>query len=692
MNKIMIALVSLFFFNACQTQNQNQEMNKLKYASSPYLLQHADNPVHWMEWGDEAFALAKKTNKPLIISIGYAACHWCHVMEHESFSNQEVADYMNENFICIKVDREERPDVDRIYMDAAQMINGQGGWPLNAFALPDGKPFFAGTYFPKQRWMDVLAKITDLYVNDNQKVVDYANQLTKGISSHGLEFEAQNTSSLSADEYKKIFESFNKDIDYRQGGFNRAPKFPLPVAWEFLLQHYYLTNNKKSLNAVELTLDQMAKGGIYDQIGGGFARYSVDEIWKVPHFEKMLYDNAQLISLYSSTYKITKNPRYKEIVDQSFDFVIRELSDANGGFYSSLNADSEGEEGKFYVWTYEEIKDVIDEKHFDLITEYYQISQGGNWENGTNILMAVSSKTEFAETHNLTLDEFNNILSKADDKLLVKRADRIRPSTDNKILTAWNAMMLSACLDAFSAFGDDKYLIAAKNNALFIQNNMILKDGSLLRNYMNNKASINAFLDDYSLLAEALIKLYEITFDKQWLDLSKQITDFAIEHFYDSSVSMFYYTGDNSENLIARTIETTDNVIPASNSVMAIVLFKLGHFYENEDYISISKSMFAQIANKIHQAGPWYAKWASLQGLMTYGLNEVVITGNNANELNLHLQKNYLPNSIFIGGNEENLPLLKNRIIDGKTMIYVCKNKTCKLPVENVEDALKQIN
>ncbi len=530
----------------CQGQDNKENMNKLKYASSPYLLQHADNPVHWQEWGEEAFAQAKKENKPLIISIGYAACHWCHVMEHESFSDEEVAAYMNENFVCIKVDREERPDVDRIYMDAAQLINGQGGWPLNAIALPNGKPFFVGTYFPKQRWMDIMAKIHDLYINENGKVVSYANQLANGIGPHSFD-SSQNAArqEFPVEDYEGLIDSWDKQIDYKLGGFNRAPKFPLPVAWEFLLQYFYLTGNEAALKPVLLTLDEMAKGGIYDQIGGGFARYSVDEFWKVPHFEKMLYDNAQLISLYANAYKTTKKPRYKEIIEQSFDFVIRELSDENGGFYSSLNADSEGEEGKFYVWARHEFNEAVADDLRDLIGEYYQLKPQGNWENGNNILLPKSDKDEFAKSKDIDFEKFVEILARADEQLLNYRNKRERPSTDNKILTAWNGLMLNACLDAYTALGDKKYLAAAIKNAEFLEKNMLEEDGSLLRNFMNGKSSIHAFLDDYAIMANAMTHLYGISFDKHWLDMAESLADYSIDHFRDEKSGMFFYTSDN---------------------------------------------------------------------------------------------------------------------------------------------------
>lgn len=695
-NPIILILV-LLMINSCNGQvsdkAKSESMNKLIYSSSPYLLQHSDNPVHWQEWGEEALQRAKDENKPIIISIGYAACHWCHVMEHESFSDDEVAAYMNENFICIKVDREERPDVDRIYMDAAQLINGQGGWPLNVFALPDGKPFFAGTYFNKVQWMDVLSKINELYKNDYEKVVGYANQLTQGIRSNSLSKTISNQEpEFDKNEYKNLFFGWKSQIDYRLGGFDRAPKFPLPVAWEFLLQYYYLTNDKDALNAVQITLDEMAKGGIYDQVGGGFARYSTDSYWKVPHFEKMLYDNAQLVSLYSHAYQITKSIRYKEIIEQTLEFVNRELTSPEVGFYSSLNADSEGEEGKYYVFSAAEYSDATADNLKSVIARYYQISERGNWEHGKNILLPGSSKEKFARKNDLSLDQFNSLLNEADQKLLNYREKRIRPSTDDKVLTSWNALMLVAYIDAFRALGDEIYLQAAIDNALFLETNMIKKDGSLFRNFMNGKASIDAFLDDYAILSKAYMELYSITFDKHWLTISKNLTEYCLVHFFDNETGMFFYTSDISEVLIARKHEITDNVIPGSNSIMANVLVKLGHYYDNEEYIEMAKLMLGRVEDNLKESGPWYANWAKLMGLLSYESTEIAIMGDKATLMNFDIQSNYLPTSLFLGGTSENLPLLKDKLIKGKTMIYVCTNKTCKLPVENIEEALSQIN
>lgn len=697
MRIIVLLFGIVFLINSCEGQLSNNSkslnMNKLKYSSSPYLQQHAKNPVHWQEWGPEALQRAKDENKPLIISIGYAACHWCHVMEHESFSDDEVADFMNENFICIKVDREERPDVDRIYMDAAQLINGQGGWPLNAFALPDGRPFFAGTYFDKVRWMDILAKISELYKNDYEKVVEYASQLTQGINSNPLGESLNNLDQeFNKSEYESLFSGWKPQIDYSKGGFNRAPKFPLPIAWEFLLQYYYLTGNEEALKAVVVTLDEMAKGGIYDHIGGGFARYSVDAYWKVPHFEKMLYDNAQLVSLYSHAYQITKSERYKEVIEQTLDFVNRELTNAEGGFYSSLNADSEGEEGKFYVFTASEFNEAINGDLENLIANYYQISEKGNWEDGKNILLPKFSKEEFIKKHNLNLADFNSVLKNTDVQLLKYREKRERPSTDDKVLTSWNALMLKAYIDAYRALGEEEYLNSAIINAEFLEAKMINDNGSIFRNYMNKKASINAFLDDYALLAQAYLELYSITFDKHWLELSKSLTDYSMKHFLDPENAMFYYTSDLSESLIARKYEITDNVIPGSNSVMANVLLKLGHYFDNENYLELSHKMLGHFKQEIKDSGPWYANWAILMGTISYEPYEVAIMGEKAVTLNHEMQLEYQPTTLFLGGEQENLPLLKYKLVNGKTKIYVCRNKTCKLPVENVKAALEQIN
>lgn len=702
---LIITCCLVLLFSACaqstmqtsdisnNSEQDSTDKNHLANAKSPYLRQHADNPVNWHEWGPEALEKAKKENKPLLISIGYAACHWCHVMEHESFMDSSVAKIMNKNFVAIKIDREERPDIDQIYMNAAQMITGSGGWPLNAFALPDGRPYYASTYFPKEQWKKVLLQMSDLYRNQREKVEQQAEQLTRGIRAQEvITVAGDSTSEFNKATYQGIFTNYQSLIDYKKGGYNRSPKFPLPVGWEFLLQYHYLTGNRKALQAVTTTLDEMAKGGIYDQIGGGFARYSTDAAWFAPHFEKMLYDNSQLVSLYSHAYQVTKDKNYAQVIRETLAFIDREMTSPEGGFYSSLNADSEGEEGKFYVWTQDEIEKVLDEKTAALISDYYQVKKSGNWEHHKNILHRKESNKEFAKSNGLTAEQWDKILSNSKDNLLKARGKRIRPSTDDKILTSWNALMMKGYVDAYLALGDEAYLKTALKNAKFLEDNMINPNGSLWRNYKDGDAGISAFLDDYALLADAYIQLYQATFDIHWLTISKKLTNYAIAHFRNENSGMFFYTSNQSENLIARKMEITDNVIPASNSTMAHVLYKLGIYYFDKSYTSMTKTMLNHVQGNLAKGGPYYANWSRLLGVIAYEPFEIAIMGQQSKSKNLAIQKRYLPTSITMGGKAENLPSLENKLVPGATRIYVCKNRVCRLPVDEVEEALIQIN
>lgn len=690
--QIIIFLGVILNFTQCQSQLNNSDpmnthSNKLALASSPYLLQHAHNPVEWYEWGEEALTRARKENKPLLISIGYAACHWCHVMAHESFEDTTVAAYMNAHFVNIKIDREERPDIDQLYMDAAQLISGRGGWPLNAFALPDGRPFYAGTYFPKDRWMDLLKQIHNIYQEEYGKLEEQARSITEGINQQEFTLiKEDQKEQFEQDYYKDLFKSWETMIDFKLGGYAKAPKFPLPVGWEFLLQYHYLTGNSKALNAVEKTLDEMAKGGIYDQIGGGFARYSVDKYWKAPHFEKMLYDNGQLVSLYSHAYQVTKKPRYASVIRQTLSFVERELSNPDGGFYSSLDADSEGEEGRFYVWTFDELQGNLYQQEMDWVEEFYQLKKEGNWEHGQNILHSKLSISEFEMKHSLPEGSFEKSLNNIHQKLLKVRSGKTRPGTDDKILTSWNALMLKGYLDAYRALGDQQYLQKALQNARFLEKNMTQQDGSLKRNYKNGKASITAFLDDYALLAMACIHLYQSTFDIHWLNLSKSLSEYVIEHFSDDKTGLFFYTSDKSENLFARKHEVSDNVIPSSNSVMARVLYQLGLYYDDNRFSDRAISMLKIVESKLASGGPYYANWGMLFGTISHKPYEVAIMGNEALPYAIELQTQYLPTTIFMGGTQENLPLLKHKLAKEKTLIYVCRNKVCDQPVDKTSD------
>lgn len=674
------------------SRNKDQS-NRLADAGSPYLQEHADNPVDWFEWSEEALEKARTENKPLIISIGYASCHWCHVMEEESFMDTSVARIMNENFVSIKIDREERPDIDQIYLNAAQLISGSAGWPLNAFALPDGKPFYAGTYFPKHQWIKLIQKVIDAYKKENAMIVKQAEELTKGIQTYEvITLPADSLYHYGKKNYYDLSNSWEPYVDYQSGGLRGAPKFPMPANWELLLQYNHLTGNKKSLEAVMTTLDALAKGGIYDQLGGGFSRYSTDEIWKVPHFEKMLYDNGQLVSLYAHAYQKTQNPLYAEVIHSTLDFIKRELTAPNGGFYSSVNADSEEEEGKFYVWTKSEIEKIVPKNSVDLFMKYYQVSDSGNWENGSNILHRKSGRQEFALKHNIPTAAWSDILKEAKEQLMEARNKRVRPSTDDKILTAWNALMLKGYVDAYLALGNNEYLITALKNARFLEKNMMRKEGGLWRSYKDNKAGIEAFLDDYALLARSFIHLYQATFDIHWLEKSRALADYAIDHFQEAQSGLFYYTSNMSENLIARKMELADNVTPASNSVLADVLFLLGQYYNEDRYVTMSQSMLNQVYQDIANNPMYYANWARLLGLNTLRPFEVAIMGEQAVEKSIQLQKHYLPDVIFMGGIKEDLPLLENKYVEGQTIIYVCRNRTCKLPVKSVESAFQQLN
>jgi uncharacterized protein YyaL (SSP411 family) len=695
-----IIIVWLFSLASCgQPQNSRANMNftqhpftnHLIHESSPYLLQHAHNPVNWYPWGEEALGKARKENKLLIISIGYAACHWCHVMERESFENEEVASYMNEHFVAIKVDREERPDIDQLYMNAVQLMTGRGGWPLNCIALPDGRPVYGGTYFTSEQWMDMLGKVSAFVQEHPDKAEQQAAALTEGVQSSERIYLNAGEAEFTTDDLDSIFAFWKGRLDDLQGGHKGAPKFPLPIGYQFLLHYHYLTQNSDALDAVTLTLDKMAGGGIYDQIGGGFARYATDAYWKAPHFEKMLYDNAQLVSLYSAAYQLTKDDNYNIIVSETLDFIQRELTSEEGGFYASLDADSEGEEGKYYVWTRHELEQVLGHKAA-LIIDYYSVEENGNWENSQNILFKSINDKGFADQYKMTADDLKAEISEIKKILLKERAKRTPPALDDKIITSWNALMLKAYVDAYAVFDNPHYLDIALQNARFIRTKIKMPDHRLYRNYHHGKASINAFLDDYAFTIGAFISLYQTTFDEQWLEEAKQLTDYAIAHFYDNSSGMFYYTSDVDPALIARKMEVSDGVIPASNSEMAKNLFLLGHYYYSDDYSDMSKKMLRNVKQNALEGGAYYANWDILMGWFATPPYEVAILGDGVETRRKEFNKHYLPNLFLSGGKGEGrLPLLEGKLVAGQTTIYVCQDRSCKLPVTEVNEALDQI-
>jgi uncharacterized protein YyaL (SSP411 family) len=695
---ILYFIALLFSFTSCAQNTSSKKENKkfmytnaLIHETSPYLLQHAHNPVNWYPWGDEALDKAKKENKMLLISVGYAACHWCHVMEHESYEDTIVANIMNKNFICIKVDREERPDVDQVYMNAAYLINGNGGWPLNALAMPDGKPFFAGTYFPKANWIQLLEYFSNLYKTDNAKMQEQADHLAMGIRD--IENVPLNKShvSFNVNTLNEMFEGFSKNIDMVKGGTRGAMKFPMPATWEYLLQYHYLTGNKEALKAVEVTLDNMANGGIYDQVGGGFSRYATDSLWHAPHFEKMLYDNAQLVSLYSHAFQLTGNPLYKRIVYETVEFVKRELTSDEGGFYSSLDADSEGKEGKFYVWTKDEIEKLLG-KDADLFDDYFGLTESGNWESGENIPDINMGEKNLEKKYNLSDDALLRQINSLKKLVFEKRKERIRPGTDDKILTSWNALMSKGLIDAYRAFGDKNFLSLAQKNIDFLLKNTEEKNGGIYRNYKNGEATIPAFLDDYAFLINALINYYQVSFDESYLQKAGNLSRYVEDHFFDKTSQMFFYTDDQFSNLIARKMEVSDNVIPSSNSEMAKNLLLLSLYFENKNYEDQAIQMVKNVSDDIQKNPGYYSNWAQTMALQIRPPYEVAIVGNDWQQKLSALQKNYLPNTVYLGGdNEGGLPLLENKLMKGKTMIYVCENKTCQQPVEEAVEALKQI-
>lgn len=668
-----------------------KKTNRLAQASSPYLQQHAHNPVDWFEWGEEALQKAKDEQKPLLISIGYAACHWCHVMAHESFENEEIAAYMNANFVCVKVDREERPDIDQIYMDAAQIISGRGGWPLNAIALPDGRPFYAATYFPPNQWMNVLEQLQQVYSNDPERVLKAADSITEGISNQPFT-DIAIEKEFNLEQYHEAFKNHINKIDFELGGYKKSPKFMMPVGFEFFLQYHVLTKDEKALEAVNKTLFAMARGGLNDQLGGGFARYSTDEHWLVPHFEKMLYDNAQLISLYAKAFQVTGEKYFKETIENTVSFIERELADKSGGYYASIDADSEGEEGKFYVFTKNEISTLLDEKSAKIISDFYNINSQGNWEESKNILHFTVDKIEFSAKHGITVSKFEEILSTANKILFEYREKRVRPTTDDKIICSWNALLITAYVDAFKATQNENYLNFALKISQFVHKELLSSEGNLKRIFKDGKASIDAFLDDYALLAEAWIALYEVTFDIAWLNKSKLLVEYVWEHFKNEANSMFYYTSNLAKGLIARKYELSDNVIPSSNSVLATVLFKLGIIYDKPAWNLMAEKMLGKVLGETSEHGVYYANWARLLGLTVNPIYQVAILGLNAHKLAHKLQSHYLPNSIFAGGQSENLAVLQNRLVEGKTLIYVCENQTCSLPYAQIEDVIEIIS
>jgi len=660
-------------------------MNRLSQETSPYLLQHAHNPVDWYPWGDEALQKAKVEDKPILVSIGYAACHWCHVMERESFENKETADFMNRHFINIKIDREERPDLDHIYMEAVQAITGSGGWPLNVFLTPEGKPFYGGTYFPpraiynRPSWRDVLQAIRDSFREKRPEIEQQAQSLTSHVATTGSFGVGDGTPHPGAgifnkDTLRQIYDSLMGMADRQEGGFGRAPKFPQTFSIQFLLHYYYFTKEEAALQQACLSLEKMIRGGIYDQLGGGFARYSTDEKWLVPHFEKMLYDNALLVIVLSEAYQLTRKEVYRATIRQTMEFIHRELSDGQGGFYSALDADSEGEEGRYYVWDKAEI-DVVLGEGAAVFNDFYGVTAEGNWE-GKNIL-----------TRPGALSPEDPGLEQARLRLLEHRGRRIRPALDDKILLGWNALMNIACCKAYGALGEEKYREWAVQNMDFIFQR--LKGEGLYffyHSYNADKAKFPAFLDDYAGLIAALIQLQEITGKTDYLLKAKEVMQFTLRHFSEDETGFFFFSHRDQQDLIVRKKEIYDGATPSGNSLMAFNLAYMAIIFNESDWKERAVRMAASLGRPVTLYPGSFGIWATLFQALTYNIPEIVLTGRQPENARQELLQEFIPYRVFQSASTNNtqFPLLSERPVEDFPLIFLCKDYTCQLPVNEV--------
>ncbi len=683
---------------------EHQYTNQLIHENSPYLLQHAHNPVDWYAWNDAAFEKAKTENKPILVSIGYSTCHWCHVMERESFENEETATFMNRHFICIKVDREERPDVDHIYMEAVQLLSGQGGWPLNCFLLPDARPFFAGTYFPptpmyqRPSWLQVLGNIAKAYQNQPDVVTNQAEKLMSYMEKGDQKlldnsvFTGENTSFFTENTLKQIFERLQERFDKREGGFGGAPKFPSTMSLQYLLTYYHFSKNNDALAHVELSLDKMCQGGIYDQLGGGFARYATDREWLIPHFEKMLYDNALLVSVLSDAYKVTKKSLYAETIRETLDFVVREMTLSEGGFYSAYDADSEGVEGKFYIWQKSEI-DALLGTDSPLFCDFYDVSEEGNWEE-QNILWRALPFDIFAKNNKIDEAFLHKKMQECRAILFSERKKRIPPSLDDKILIAWNALMCSAYCDAFSALGDENYKqIALKNIDFLLEKFEKQNQSGFFHTYKEGVAKYEANLEDYSYLIAALLDVYTVSFDNQYLIKAKNLCLLLIKDFYDTENGLFYFASASQTDLILRRKELYDNAVPSGNSTMALNLQRLGIIFDEPKWSEMATRLLATLRTSIIHHAPSFARYATAAANECYGMREIAIIGKNAFEKVKEVQQNFIPNVIYMTSqNSDNqYPMLRDKSENDDALIYLCQNYACQKPVETVNELLNNL-
>ena len=693
--------------------------NRLINETSPYLLQHAHNPVDWYPWGEEALQRAKDEDKPILLSIGYSACHWCHVMERESFENEAIAAQMNEHFISIKVDREERPDLDAVYMEAVQMLTGGGGWPMTVFLTPEGKPFYGGTYFPPvdSRGMPgfprLLQSIADTYEKNRGEVDRITQQLTAQMGQRGQ--ITGGTGLLTVDILHQAYSTLASNFDYQNGGVGTAPKFPQAMTLEFLLRYYHHGYNQRAMEMVDLTLEKMAYGGIYDQIGGGFHRYSTDAFWLVPHFEKMLYDNALLARLYLHAHLITGRGLYRRITEETLDYVLREMTDDSGGFYSAQDADSEGEEGKFFVWSPDEIRAVLGDEEGDLLGGFFGVTEAGNFE-GRTIFNKPQKARAFAEEYGVPLDQLVTLIDRGKKALLDVREKRVHPLRDDKVLASWNGLMLRSFAEAAVALGRSDYLDAAIKNAEFLIGTM-KPDGRLLRTYRQGQAKLLGYLEDYSCVADGLLALYEATFDPRWLAEATSLADEMVELFWDEGIGGFYDTGSDHEALVVRPRDVFDNAQPCGGSVATDVLLRLAVFTGNEDYTAKAAAPLRALREFMPRSPMGTGHWLGALDFYVSVPKEIAIIGPRADQGTLGLLntvfQQFMPNKVVVGadpsqpepgkttfikGGQEGIfspieiPLLQDRtMVDGRPTAYVCQNYVCQLPVSDAESLAEQL-
>jgi len=687
-----IILFCFVFFMACKNNTAQIEdpifANALIRETSPYLLQHAHNPVDWKPWSDQVFEEAKKEDKLVIISIGYSSCHWCHVMEEETFEDEKVAEIMNKDFISIKVDREERPDVDQVYMTAVQLMSGNGGWPLNVIVLPNGKPIYGGTYHTNAQWSQVLIKINKLYKDDPTKANEYADMVANGIQDVNLIAPSDAVESLSVDILNEAITQWKPNWDLEWGGNIGARKFMLPGNLDFLMDYGVLSNDEAARSHVKTTLNQMAKGGIYDHIAGGFYRYSTDSQWNIPHFEKMLYDNAQLISLYSKAYTIFKDPIYKQIALETIAFLQKEMKNNDGGYYAAIDADSDGEEGKYYVWQTKELKDLMGNNH-DLFAAYYNTGSSKKMEGGKIVLRKSVSDEVFAKEHQITLSKLQELKEVWRLDLMEARKERVKPRIDDKIIVSWNALLINGYVDAYNALGDRDLLNEAEAIFNAIKESAY-SDNQLVHSYKKGSKRSEGFLEDYAFFANASLNLYSASLDAQYLEFAQQLVQSTEKKFKDGTSDFYRFNSSNS--LIAKIIKNDDGVIPSPNAVMCHNFIQLGHIEYNKDYMKSAESMLKSMQPLLQESIVSYTLWASSFLNKVYPFYEIAVVGSNAKKLAGNLHKKHLPNTLIVGSTKESeLPLFEGRYVDEGTFIYVCRDNTCKLPVDTVARALEQL-